>query len=543
MASLPWMGLGLSSNLSARGQPHPYQLLARAPGAFDYLEYSAPLELEHARREASLFEQMWSSRDRVPVVFHPVHLNLYGPELEQPRALAALADHLARSGSPWVGNDVGWWHSSGRMFPGYLYLPPPLTRAAVADVSRHALHVQAAIGVPLLLENPAIYAPRGPLHVLDFMAELHARTGLGLLIDAGHLLSHQLSRGLAADSGFDGFPFEAVLEVHVAGGVITEREGRRFYADDHPQPIREEVLALLAELLPRCPNLRALTYEGDGHPIPIAIDHLRRLRALLPEQPALQVGLRAPEAPPPGPLETDPWSIYERVFADRGESDDPQADRAEQDFRLAVLAERLDRSHPLSRALLAGSRAGLAAFSASPELREAFTGRGRTVPEAFVRFARRVSRESPDEAIAAVLAIESWINDLAASMAPGADRAGQLALAPEVRVVELPVDLSELQHSVRALDRHLSGRARAAGEYESSALTALQQVARRAPARPWPVAVVARGAAVELLGLSPALYEVLSLAAAGNLDPALRPELVPAVEEARARGLLGVAQA
>ncbi|HET9451006.1 MAG TPA: hypothetical protein VFO83_09000, partial [Aggregicoccus sp.] len=117
---LPWRGLGLSSNLSESDQPHPYRLLASEPGLFDYVEYSAPLSLEEARADASLFAQMWERREQVPVLFHPVHLNLYGPELESAGALAALDAHARAVGSPWVGNDVGWWHAGGQPFPGYL---------------------------------------------------------------------------------------------------------------------------------------------------------------------------------------------------------------------------------------------------------------------------------------------------------------------------------------------------------------------------------------------------------------------------------------
>src|SRR5215217_4978879 len=90
---LPWRGLGLSSNLSASDQPHPYRLLEESPGLFDYVEYSAPLSLEEARAQASLFPEMWERREQVPVLFHPVHLNLYGPTFESAAALAALDAH------------------------------------------------------------------------------------------------------------------------------------------------------------------------------------------------------------------------------------------------------------------------------------------------------------------------------------------------------------------------------------------------------------------------------------------------------------------
>ncbi|HZH02176.1 MAG TPA: DUF692 family protein, partial [Myxococcaceae bacterium] len=190
--SLPWLGLGLSSNLDAGDRPHPYRLWDAAPGLFDYLEYSAPVALDEARAQASLFEEMWRRRNEVPVLFHPVHFNLYGPELEGEDALRAMSEHARAVGSPWVSNDVAWWHVGGEPFPGYLYLPPPLNRGGLDACAAHALHARDVLEVPLVLENPAVTALRGEMHVLDFMAELHRMTGCDLLLDVGHLWSYQL---------------------------------------------------------------------------------------------------------------------------------------------------------------------------------------------------------------------------------------------------------------------------------------------------------------------------------------------------------------
>ena len=114
------LGLGLGSNLQVGDQPGPYRLLRSVPGLFDFVEYSAPLALEDARREASLWPTMWAQRQSVPVLYHPVHLNLWGPALESEERLEALAHHAAAVGAAWVGNDVAWWHVTGELVPGAL---------------------------------------------------------------------------------------------------------------------------------------------------------------------------------------------------------------------------------------------------------------------------------------------------------------------------------------------------------------------------------------------------------------------------------------
>jgi uncharacterized protein (UPF0276 family) len=536
---LPWRGLGLSSNLDAADQPHPYRLLAESPGLFDYVEYSAPLSLDETRRHASLFPEMWERRGDVPVLFHPVHLNLYGPELEPVKALQELDAHARAVGSAWVGNDIGWWHAGGQPFPGYLYFTPPFTEAGVRDSVAHALHVQSHLSVPLALENPAAFAKRGELHVLDFMARVHARTGLPLLIDLGHLLSYQLAAGLPLETGLDGFPLDKVIELHLAGGVITRRNGRGYYVDDHTQPVREELFGLLESLLPRCPSLRAVTFEGDGHPSEVAALTLRRLRKRVPAAPPRPPLALTPVKEPAPALtrESEPWSLYDIGYGVKAETgSDGEGARAETDFRLAVVAETLDRDWPVSRLLLAGTRERLRAFTASKEFRELFEGLGRSPGHAFASWARRQLREHPDEGVAAAVTFETFLPNAFMTRPAPAPGPGQVGLAEDVRVGSFPVELTELLFAAKSLRRHLTGRAWACEVLDVSGLESLAQVARRPAPGPWTFVVRRRGRGLEVLPVPPSLLQgVRSLAQAPR---AVEEVPAPVLAEGRALGVL-----
>src|SRR5215217_444694 len=530
--TLPWRGLGLSSNLSAADVPQPYRLLDASPGLFDFVEYSAPLSLDEARAQASLFPEMWSRRADVPVLFHPVHLNLWGPELEPASVLKDLDAHARAVGSPWVGNDVGWWHVRGQPFPGYLYITPPFNEAGLADCVAHALHVQSHLSVPLVLENPAVLARRGEWHVLDFLAKLHARTGLPLLLDLGHLFSHQLASGLPLESGLDGFPLEQVVEIHIAGGVVTRRGARNFYVDDHTQPVREELFKLLETLLPRCPSLRAVTFEGDGHPPEVAQVSLRRLRAMIPSGERAPLRLRPPEprTTPPLTAESRPWELFEAGHGGvpTGVTEDPEGTLADQDFRLAVVAETLDKDWPLSRLLLAGTREDLVAFTSSREYRSLFGGGGRSLAQTFSAWAMRRLRERPDDGASAALSLEMMAPTAFMKAVPGPGP-GQVGLVDEVRPGSFPVDLTELLFASRAVRRHLTARAWACGELELSGLEALAQVARRPGAAAWTFAVRRKSPGHELLSVSRGLAELLRELAsrpreAATVAPALLAE-------------------
>ncbi|AKQ65832.1 hypothetical protein A176_002744 [Myxococcus hansupus] len=537
--TLPWRGLGLSSNLSVADVPQPYRMLDESPGLFDYVEYSAPLSLEASKAHASLFPEMWRRRHEVPVLFHPVHLNLWGPALEPAQALMDLEAHARAVESPWVGNDVGWWHVEGQPFPGYLYFTPPFNEAGLEECVTHALHVQRHLSRPLALENPAVLARRGHWHVLDFMAKLHARTGLPLLLDLGHLFSHQLSAGLPLESGLDGFPLDQVIELHIAGGVVTHRGARSFYVDDHTQPVREELFTLLASLIPRCPSLRAVTFEGDGHPPEVALASLRRLRKLVPAGARPPLTLRVPEAVDVPPLTegSQPWALFDAGYAAAPASsvEDEAGTVADQDFRLAVVAEVLDREWPLTRLLLAGTRESLAAFTGSKEFRKTFAAGGRSPGQAFASWAMRRLREQKEEGASAVLTLEMLLPSLFMRRVP-APGPGQVGLAEDVRLGSLPVDLSELVYAARAVRRHLTARAWASGALELSGLETLLQVSRRPEPGPWTFIARRRSGGTELTSASGGLVGFLGkLAAQAVTEAEVDPLLVA---EARERGLI-----
>src|SRR5690606_27010670 len=161
-----------------------------------------------------------------------------------------------------------------------------------------------------------------------------------------------------------------------------EHGGRAIYVDDHTQPVREELFELLEAVLPRCTGLLALTFEGDGHPRRIAERTLRRLRGLLDahlrpakEAPAQQRRAVAEAVELGGPA----MSVLERTHGREPEAEDPEGQRLEAKVRLWVLAEQLDRTHPLTRLLLCPDEEGLSAFLRSDELHACFAEAGGSV--------------------------------------------------------------------------------------------------------------------------------------------------------------------
>lgn len=162
----------------------------------------------------------------------------------------------------WVNEDLGLWSLHGRRLP--YPLPPYLTDEGVRAAVRNTDEVQRALAVPLLVEFPGFSAGTsftvGPLHAYDVFRRVVEETGSPATLDTGHLLSYQWLRGRRGEELYgelDRLPLASCFEVHLSGCALT---GGRFH-DHHHGVLLNEQFEMLARLIPRCPNLRAVTYE------------------------------------------------------------------------------------------------------------------------------------------------------------------------------------------------------------------------------------------------------------------------------------------
>ena len=124
----------------------------------------------------------------------------------------------------------------------------------------------------------------GQLDAYDFFRAIAEETDSPVTIDLGHVLSYQWLRRRTGDRMFEGLerlPLAHCFEMHLSGCQIT---GGKF-RDLHHGVLLDEQLALLEHLLPRCPNLRSITYEDpkytdDGVLLAKAIPNYERLRQI-----------------------------------------------------------------------------------------------------------------------------------------------------------------------------------------------------------------------------------------------------------------------
>ncbi|MDR3408261.1 MAG: DUF692 domain-containing protein [Methylovirgula sp.] len=171
----------------------------------------------------------------------------YGPE--------SFSEHLA-------------WASHHEIFFNDL-LPLPLNEASLARVVAHVDELQTTLQRRVLIENPASYLSfsGGTIAEPQFLAELAARTGCGLLLDVNNVYVSAVNLGFDPQTYLDAFPLGYVGEIHLAGhSAARDTEGRAMLIDTHGAPIADPVFALYTRILAQTGPLPSLIERDNDVP-------------------------------------------------------------------------------------------------------------------------------------------------------------------------------------------------------------------------------------------------------------------------------------
>jgi uncharacterized protein (UPF0276 family) len=216
-----------------------------------------------------------------PLVFHEVGLSIGTADdgrparamIERIRKLldiarpALVSDHLAITRSP-SGVDLGH------------LCPIWPTHDALASIGDRVRAWQDALGAPIALENIAapFAIPGGDLTEPELFCELVAATGCGMLLDLTNLLADAHNFGFDPVARLAEYPLEAVVQVHLAGGVVHGG----FWVDSHSEPVADASYELLRRLRERARSLAAIIVERDERlpPLPELVAEARRAEVM-----------------------------------------------------------------------------------------------------------------------------------------------------------------------------------------------------------------------------------------------------------------------
>ncbi len=199
----------------------------------------------------------------LPLSIHGVGLSLGGAAPLNPQHLQKLKQLCDRYSPALVSEHLAW-AGDGQQFLADL-LPVAYTTDTLNRSVDHVAQLQDVLGRRVLIENPASYLRLKDSHLreADFLAELSARSGCGLLLDLNNLLINCHNNGGTADQYLRALPLHSIGEVHLAGHAQHRlNNGRTLLIDDHGSAVTEPTLRLYQRLL-RLAGSRPTIIEWD----------------------------------------------------------------------------------------------------------------------------------------------------------------------------------------------------------------------------------------------------------------------------------------
>ena len=240
----------------------------------DFVEVMAEHLPKHSH-VPTLFDHL--RKQGTKTVVHGLSLSLGGASPVERSRVELLASVAETTGAVLVSEHAAFVRA-GRVEAGHL-LPIPRTRDGLAALVRNVRRTQAALAVPLAVENSGTVLrwPADEFSVGEFLTELVEQTDCWLLLDLANLIADRHNHQVDPYAELDRLPLERVAYVHVAGGVV--RDG--LYHDTHRHRVPDPVWDLLRELQRRhAPPGVLLEWDGDFPPESVLLDELATIRRI-----------------------------------------------------------------------------------------------------------------------------------------------------------------------------------------------------------------------------------------------------------------------
>ena len=216
-------------------------------------------------------------RERMPVVLHGVSLSIGSVDPLDTAYLESVSRLAAEVEPAWVSDHLCWSSVGGHHL--HDLLPLPYTAEALDHVAARVHAVQERLRRPLVLENPSTYLGFAESTVTEweFLAELHRRTGCGLLLDVNNVYVSARNHGFSADDYLAGIPAGAVWQFHLAGHTDLGTH----LVDTHDAPVCDAVWELYRTAVRQFGPVAALVEWDDKiPPLELVVAESRRARAV-----------------------------------------------------------------------------------------------------------------------------------------------------------------------------------------------------------------------------------------------------------------------
>lgn len=223
-----------------------------------------------------------------PISVHGVGLSIGGEAALDTAHLARLQRLLAWLEPASFSEHLAWSTHEGHFYNDLL--PLPYTGATLSRVCDHIDQLQAAIGRPMLLENPSSYLAfaESTWSEPEFLTEISRRTGCGLLLDVNNVFVSANNLGFSPQGYIDDYALERVGEIHLGGhDSDTDDQGRPLLIDSHGCAVVDPVWALLDYTLERTgPKPVLIEWDTDVPDWPLLAAEAERAAFALGHLPA-----------------------------------------------------------------------------------------------------------------------------------------------------------------------------------------------------------------------------------------------------------------
>jgi hypothetical protein len=201
-------------------------------------------------------------REQYPISIHGVCLSVGGRDSLDCEHLARLATLVSRYEPALVSEHLAWSADGGFHFNDLL--PPPLTEKSLRRISDHVDRIQTALKRQVLIENPSSYFRIEPIGIPEpqFLNELAAQTGCGLLLDINNVFVSASNLEFDAVDYIDAIDASRVHEIHLAGHAVELFRGVVIRVDNHGDRAGADVLRLYERFLLRA-GPRPTLFEWD----------------------------------------------------------------------------------------------------------------------------------------------------------------------------------------------------------------------------------------------------------------------------------------
>ena len=250
-------------------------LLGPGMNLIDYVEIEPQMFWDFLPDEIWPYRMQKAALDYVarlgkPILVHGVGGAAAGTCLPPPEFTRYFHEVVAQLDPAWVSEHLSFLHMSGRegnYFAGMM-LPALQTQAGVETAVRNIRAVTSGLHSPFALETQVNYLQSrcGNLSDGEFMAQVVKGADCGILLDLLNIWVNEKNGRQSVEEYLAEIPLDRVWEVHLAGAKLDDG----VWLDAHNGTLQDEVLELTERVLPRLPNLRALTLEVIPYFVPRA---------------------------------------------------------------------------------------------------------------------------------------------------------------------------------------------------------------------------------------------------------------------------------